>query len=228
MNNNITESIKRKLAGLEEKVKRLNTSKFLLFKKLSESNKRLDIKINDEYYAGIQEEISYLNDWIGFYSKEIERYESKLKKSDQNFNKGASEAEGIQDSFKLIFKEAGDDRAKDGIKNAKYFKALQPIGKYAVPFFILLLIAAGLFLLKPSITGHIVLGEETVYSDSLNLKINESGNYTWMLKQQGMLKSIKASGSVGGNGTARVYIEKDGRRHLIFDNKKLNNSVSAG
>ena len=228
MNNEITENIKRKLAVLEEKIKRLNTGKFLLFKKLSESSRKADIKINGGDYAGIQEEISYLNDWIEFYSKEIEKYESKLKKLDQNFGKGAPETKEIQESFKLIFKEAGDSWVKESIKKAVFSKTLQPIGKYAVPFFVLLLVIAGLFLLKPSITGHVVLGEETAYNDNLNLKINESGNYTWMLKQQGMLKSVAASGSVSGNGTARVYIEKDGSKYLVFDSKKLTNASATG
>ena len=265
MNNEIAENIKRKLAVLEEKVKRLNTNKFVLFRKLSESGRKPDIKVNDEYYAEIQDEISYLNDWIGFYSKEIEKYKGRLEGQesaarekpkiilkDKGIEKNAEE--GIKESFRLVFSEAKEGRreaetilkikakesasarlkaaiksiilkTKEGIRN---FNAGQPIVRYALPFFVLLLLISGLFLWKPSITGHIVLSKETAYNASLNLKINESGSYVWVPKQQGILKSIAASGSVGGNGTVKIYIEKDGSKYLVFDNKKLTNASATG
>ncbi|MBI2659063.1 hypothetical protein HYX05_03120 [Candidatus Woesearchaeota archaeon] len=64
-----------------------------------------------------------------------------------------------------------------------------------------------------------VLSQETAYNESLGLRINESGTYEWNVKNPGMIKSLKASGSIIGNGTVKVYIEKHGERYLIYQNK---------
>ena len=73
---------------------------------------------------------------------------------------------------------------------------------------------------KPTITGRVAQGEETIYSESLNIEKNESGTYEWQIKNPGSIKSLKATGSVSANGTARVYIEKEGNRYLLFDSTK--------
>ena len=73
---------------------------------------------------------------------------------------------------------------------------------------------------KPSITGKVVQGQENVFIDNLHLKLNESGTYEWKVKNPGDIKSIKATGSVSHNGTAKVYIEKNGTKHLLFDSTK--------
>ena len=86
---------------------------------------------------------------------------------------------------------------------------------------LLLLVMAGIFFAsKPEITGYVTLTKEKTYTNNLNLVINESGNYTWMPDNIGDIQSIKAAGRVKGNGTVRVYIEKDGEMYLIYDNKK--------
>ncbi len=92
--------------------------------------------------------------------------------------------------------------------------------RYGVPVVMLLLIISVLFISKPQITGYTILVQEKTYEDNLNLTVKESGNYTWSIDNIGDIKSIKASGKVKGNGTVKVYIEKDGKRYLIFDNKK--------
>lgn len=214
MNKEAADNINKKLIELEGKIKRLNIQKFLLFKELSESDKKSDLKINEAYYVDIEEQISYLNDWLEFNSKEIHRYKTKLEKLEQSPSKGQQETKDIEDSFKLIFKD------EEKYKSIIDFKSLKTYAKYAIPFAVLLLIINGLFMLKPSTTGYATLSKETIYNKTLNLKINEGGNYTWVLDRQGTIKSIMASGSFKGNGTIRIYIEKDGKRYLIFDNKK--------
>ena len=184
--------------------------------------------------------------------KELEgagREESKNKIKDENT--GAEIKEGIRNSFKLIFNEAIKEKPRDEIKaaeakarnqiiegektNAKEklfnikggveaFKAQKPWVKYAIPFAVLLLVTASLFLFKPNISGYAVLSREATYNSSLNLKINESGSYAWDVNKAGEMKSIAATGSFSGNGTVKIYIEKDGKKYLIFDNKKLNNA----
>jgi len=70
---------------------------------------------------------------------------------------------------------------------------------------------------EPSITGKVIQGKETVFSENLNLQIDESGTYEWNVKNPGTIKSLKATGSVTSNGTAKVYIEKNGTRYTLFD-----------
>ena len=148
----------------------------------------------------------------------------------------------VQDSFKFVFREINGEKQKLKVPEIKFEHLLQKKAgikhkisntiekifkevkserslRYGALFVILTLMITGLFLLKPSITGHVVLSKESTYNESLNLKINESGNYTWKLSKPGTITSIRATGSVSGNGTVKIYIEKDGKRYLILDNK---------
>jgi len=65
----------------------------------------------------------------------------------------------------------------------------------------------------------VALTKEATYKDNLNLKVNESGTYEWQPKNPGNIKSIQATGSVEGNGSVKIYIEKDGKRYLAYSNK---------
>ena len=91
--------------------------------------------------------------------------------------------------------------------------------RYGLPVIISLLIISILFISKPEITGYVVRTEEKTYDDNLNLVINESGTYEWKPQNPGVIKSIEATGSAEGNGTVKVYIEKDGVRYLIYEKK---------
>ena len=135
----------------------------------------------------LKEEISYLDGWIKAYLKSIKEYKNKLNESEQR-----SERRIAQDFIQ------------------------KPLVKHIAPLIILLLIITSLFLLKPSTTGYVVLSKETTYNESLNLTLNEIGNYTWPLDKQGKISSIKTTGSVIGNGTVKIYIEKDGKKYLIY------------
>lgn len=95
--------------------------------------------------------------------------------------------------------------------------------RYGLVLFIsvaVLVILVALALKKPSITGKAILDKETIFSENLDLKVNESGTYEWQVKKPGSIKSLKATGAVSSNGTARVYIEKNGTRQLLFDSTK--------
>ena len=258
MNNQEKREIwKRKLVELKDKATKLNHDKNILINLLNEARARQDINLDNPFYEiELREKISYINDWVKFHLKRIEKYENKLKElegKDKDGLKREIKEEDIENSFKFIFNEIKEEKstaeikalkvdaeeqpierakraAKEKIINIeriKEFKPQKPLVKYAIPFAVLLLIVASLFLLKPYITGHAIFGKETIYNENLNLKLNESGNYMWLVNKSGEMKSIRASGSFSGNGTARVYIEKDGRKYLIFDNKKLNNASAA-
>ena len=76
-----------------------------------------------------------------------------------------------------------------------------------------------LFVSKAEINGYVIFTEENTFDDNLKLIINESGNYTWTVNQIGDIESIRASGRNIGNGTVKIYVEKNGERFLIYDNK---------
>ena len=98
--------------------------------------------------------------------------------------------------------------------------AKQKISGTAVVLIISLIFLGILIFQKPVITGKVVQGKETVFSENLKLQVNESGTYEWNVKNPGSIKSLKATGSVTSNGTARVYIEKNGSKYLLFDSTK--------
>lgn len=86
---------------------------------------------------------------------------------------------------------------------------------------IIITVLLGIFFLKkPAITGKVVQGKETVYSENLNIQKNESGTYEWKVKNPGDIKSLRVTGSVTSNGTAKVYVEKNGTKYLLFDSTK--------
>ena len=95
----------------------------------------------------------------------------------------------------------------------------QDVWKIAI-FLVLIVILGTLVFKKPSVTGRVIQSGEAVFSENLNLQLNESGSYEWQVKNPGSIKSLKMSGSVSSNGSARVYIEKNGTRQLIFDSSK--------
>ncbi len=191
--NKAMETWKRKLVKLEEGIKQLNNQKIILTNILIELNRRIKIESNKNglaYTKQLQEEISYLDEWINAYLKSIKECKNKLNEFEQRSERGI---------------------AQDFIQ--------KPLVKHIAPLIILLLIITSLFLLKPSTTGYAVFSKETAYNESLNLKLNESGNYTWTLDKQGKISSIKTTGGVIGNGTVKIYIEKDGKKYLIYKNR---------
>ena len=90
---------------------------------------------------------------------------------------------------------------------------------YRIPLIlIIIVIILGIVIFKkPVITGKVVQGQQIIYSENLNIQKNESGTYVWQIKNPGSIKSLKATGSVTSNGTAKVYIEKNGTKYLLFD-----------
>ena len=81
----------------------------------------------------------------------------------------------------------------------------------------------GIWQLGPSLTGFVI--KQFSYSEDLNLVVTSDGNYTWNPANIGELKSLKIDGKVSNSGTARVYIESNGIKYLIFDSSKLNEST---
>jgi len=94
---------------------------------------------------------------------------------------------------------------------------LEVLGVYAV----LAMALVGIYYLEPVITGFVTVTKQLNYTDEVNLEFNEDQTYVWTLENPGNLKSVKISGSMNEEGGARVYIEDEGIRYLIFDSTQL-------
>ncbi|MCH8329076.1 MAG: hypothetical protein IIB81_01640 [Nanoarchaeota archaeon] len=86
---------------------------------------------------------------------------------------------------------------------------------------VLALVVVGMYYLEPAITGFVTVTKQLNYTDEVNLEFDGSADYVWNLANPGGLRSIKISGSMTGEGEARVYIENNGARYLIFDSSRL-------
>ena len=92
----------------------------------------------------------------------------------------------------------------------------------AAVYLALIISLAGFYYAKPSLTSFAAAGDQPNFKDDLNLVLSESGDYTWILGNPGLLKAVKVSGTLEDRGSAKVYIENKGIKHLIFDSNKLN------
>src|SRR3989344_3119757 len=79
---------------------------------------------------------------------------------------------------------------------------------------------------RSGIFGFVAQMPVEYYEDILNLEIDKDTVYNWTPQNHGILKSIKLSGSLKENGTAKVWVEKDNRRFLIFDYELLKSKKS--
>jgi len=104
----------------------------------------------------------------------------------------------------------------------------QKMQKTGLLIFLIVLFITGIeiYYFSPVITGFVVKGSS--YVDDLNLVVTSSGNHTWLLNNIGALKSVKIDGRMTSYGKAKVYIESNGVRYLIFDSESLNESETKG
>lgn len=83
----------------------------------------------------------------------------------------------------------------------------------------LIVIGFGLYYFGPSITGFVIKNIE--YSNNVNLVVTSNGTYALNV-EEGELKSVNIDGRVTKAGKAKVYIESNGLKYLIFDSTKIN------
>ena len=206
---------KKRIVDLGREIRSLEENNAILNNISSEvktkQNPKLEILLE---WIDLEDEISYINDWIDYHKDEISKY--KIKIDELQKEKEQQSLEETKKQVKLLFEP------KEGKKPFRAFSLLNKdyLARYAAPVLISLLIMSILLVAKPGITGQVVLNKETAYVDDLNLIINESGTYEWNMKNPSNIRSVKASGSVTGNGTVKIYIEKDGKLYLIFNNVK--------
>ncbi|HIH92025.1 TPA: hypothetical protein HA281_04425, partial [Candidatus Woesearchaeota archaeon] len=88
-----------------------------------------------------------------------------------------------------------------------------------ISMLIFVLLGLGLYHFSPQITGFVT--KEFAYSEPANLVVASSGSYQWTPENAGELLSLRIDGSLTNNGTARVYLESNGAKKLVFDSSRL-------
>ena len=92
----------------------------------------------------------------------------------------------------------------------------------AVPLlFIFALIVYPFVFDSKSITTLATVAKNNNFTDNINIKFIQNSNYSWNLENKGILKSLRISGNIKKNGSARVYLEHENQRYLVFDSRKL-------
>jgi len=76
------------------------------------------------------------------------------------------------------------------------------------------------------ITGFLTIETSVSYTEELNIAVSETQTYEWKVKNPGDLRSAAVSGKLLGDGTVKVYLEKNGTRYLILDSQTLDHSQS--
>jgi len=87
-----------------------------------------------------------------------------------------------------------------------------------VAILLLSLAIISIIILKPFMTG-LVAGEET-YTDKISLVAEQHTEFEWLPEETGQIVSLRASGELIGGGSAKIYIEDNGKRYLIYDSEQ--------
>ena len=83
-----------------------------------------------------------------------------------------------------------------------------------------LILASSLFLFlsyAPQLTGFIIKEQAISHTDEVNFITNTSTSFEWQPNNLGLLKAIRASGSIEGDGEVRIYIDNI----LVLDSAQL-------
>jgi hypothetical protein len=92
-----------------------------------------------------------------------------------------------------------------------------------VSLIISLILGIGLILFQPQITGLAVKTEQGYFED-LNIVASENYAQRWEPTYYGELTSVRASGRIVGEGSARIYLEDK----LLVDSSTLNSTLQTG
>ena len=95
------------------------------------------------------------------------------------------------------------------------------------PIFAIIIAVASFFVLKPLMSGFVIVSEEINYVDIIDEEFNKNQNYTWIPEHGGELLRLAISGSIIGNGSAKLYIECNNRFYLILDSEEVMNKKTA-
>jgi hypothetical protein len=93
--------------------------------------------------------------------------------------------------------------------------------KYLTLIVGIVLALSSFFLLRPLMTGYVVISEERSYVDTIEQEFDASSNFTWFLDHKGELLSVRASGLIIGNGSATIYLKHGNTSYKLLDSTEL-------
>tara|TARA_Y100000310_G_scaffold17917_1_gene17695 strand:- start:2176 stop:3768 length:1593 start_codon:yes stop_codon:yes gene_type:complete len=96
------------------------------------------------------------------------------------------------------------------------------LNNLAIVLVIVVIIGIVAYFLNPNITSFVI--KEFQYEQDINIEMNSSGTYEWILENPGDLKSLSMSGSYTKKGTIKVYLQNEGVKHLIYSNNESTES----
>jgi hypothetical protein len=149
--------------------------------------------INDSAVADIHKSIAY---------DQASKLYEELAKLKQSPNNSSAEATPVSKQFSSDAK-------------SKFKKNLPGIALLVI----LGLLFAGAAIFKPSFIGLAILGQTQERSAILSAVFLESSNYTVLVDRAPL--SLKLSGYLSGEGTAKVYLLRGDDKILILDSSKL-------
>ena len=86
--------------------------------------------------------------------------------------------------------------------------------------FAFLILAMGLFFVKPTFMGYITFTEQDNFTDVLSLGVNESSSYIWELENKGDLRRVGINARFSGDGYTKVYLRHDDTDYVVFDSSQ--------
>ena len=105
-------------------------------------------------------------------------------------------------------------------------KKSRHISKKAVVVLVAIVVVISFFMIRPRLTGFTSVKKEYSIADKVNITVNESGKYVWEAEQEGILKSLKLSGTVLRQGSAKVYLNYSNQVYLVFDSEQLDENLN--
>ena len=76
------------------------------------------------------------------------------------------------------------------------------------------LIMVSLFFFKEEITGLVFVGEP-VYTDKISAVLKDGESFNWTPSVSGNITSVRISGSLIGNGSAKIYLKQIQSYHKL-------------
>ncbi len=131
----------------------------------------------------------------------------------------------LLNKLKIHPRQAYEEVVLELLKKARLDKKTNKKGHFDISQFIFLLIIGmivtlGLFFIEGGITGQVIFSEKS-YTQQLDLEVDKSSEYLWVLEKPGELKNIRLSGFFEQDTSARVYIEHNNRKYLILNISEL-------
>ncbi len=98
----------------------------------------------------------------------------------------------------------------------------------AVVIALVVLLSVSALFITSRLTGFITREEVNAYSQHIGVNFTQQQQYVLDLNKTGELRSLALSGRLIGEGKAKVYLQKDSTRLLVFDAEALHDGGARG